>query len=75
MIKKFLPIMSRTFSNDLFALKKSSILLIENLTIPEMFFGNQAFNEHNQASLVTNIAIPVTERKLTHHSWKNAPYL
>ena len=47
MIKKFLPIMSRTFSNDLFALKKSSILHIENLTIPEMFFGNQAFNEHS----------------------------
>mgnify|MGYP003684163695 CR=1 FL=1 len=32
MIKKILPIMHRTFSNDLFALKKRRILHIKNLT-------------------------------------------
>ena len=33
MIKKFLPVMPRKFSNDLFALKKCCILHIENLTV------------------------------------------
>ena len=63
MIKKFIPIMSRTFSNDLFALKKSSILHIENLTIPEMFFGYQAFNEHNCDKLVVAYIFEIWDKK------------
>ena len=46
MIKIFLPIMPRKFSNDLFALKKCCILHIENLTSNKKKFGYQAFNEH-----------------------------
>ena len=38
-IKKFLPVMPRKFSDDLFALKKCCILHIENLTINKKHSG------------------------------------
>ena len=40
------------FSNDIFALKKCSILHIENLTSNKTIFGYQAFNEHSADKLV-----------------------
>ena len=47
MIKKFLPIISCIFSNDLFALKKC----IGNLTSNKKI-GYQAFNEHSAEKLI-----------------------
>ena len=47
MIKKFLQVMPRRFSNDLFALKKCRINLTSNKKI-----GYQTFNEHSADKLI-----------------------
>ena len=52
MINKFLQIMPRRFSNDLFSLKKCRILPIEHLTNNKKIFRNQAFNEHSAVKII-----------------------
>ena len=44
--------MHHRFSNDLFALKKCRILLIENLLQAIKIFRYQAFNEHGADKLI-----------------------
>ena len=66
MIKRFLPVMPRKFSNDLFALKKCCILHIENLTINKKKNSSidQAFNEHSADKLVVAYIFKIWNKNL-----------
>ena len=52
MINKFLQIMPRRFSNDLFSLKKCRILPIEHLTNNKKFSGIKLFDEHSAVKII-----------------------